>query len=134
MATELGGAVNKLDTANVPDDKRMWFMHPRSFNYLNNVQNSLGVYVYRDELSRGTLLQIPFKKTHADPGQHLGRDRAPITTPRFIMLVEMTDALLLDSMTLELAVSPRGLLRRRQQRHAERLPERRDVDPRHRRA
>jgi HK97 family phage major capsid protein len=45
VASELGGAVNKLDSANVPEDKRVWFMNPRSFNYLNNVQNSLGVYV-----------------------------------------------------------------------------------------
>src|SRR6185312_3322488 len=40
VAQELGGAVNRLDTANVPDDKRTWFMHPRSYNYLFNVQNS----------------------------------------------------------------------------------------------
>ena len=107
VASELGGAINKLDTANVPDDKRMWFMHPRSLNYLNNVQNSLGVYVYRDELSRGTLLQIPFKKSTQIPvniwdGSGTNKDTS------FIMLVEMSDALLLDSMTLELAVSREG--------------------------
>jgi hypothetical protein len=60
-----GGARRRgqpLDTANVPD-KRVWFMNPRSYNYLYNVQNSLGVYVYRDELNKGTLLSYPVKKT-----------------------------------------------------------------------
>ena len=106
-ASELGGAINRLDTANVPDSKRMWFMHPRSFNYLNNVQNSLGVYVYRDDLRAGQLLGYPFKKTTQMPiniwdGTGTNKDTS------FIMLVEMTDALLLDSMTLELAVSREG--------------------------
>jgi len=107
VATEIGGMVNRLDTANVPDMRRVWFMHPRSWNYLNNVQNSLGVYVYRDELSRGALLGYPFKKSTQIPiniwdsgtGNH---------DCSFVFLVEMTDALVLDAMTLELAISREG--------------------------
>jgi hypothetical protein len=75
VAAELGGAVNKLDTANVPDFKRVWFMHPRSFNYLYNVQNSLGVYVYRDELNKGTLLSYPVKKTTQIGANYWDADR-----------------------------------------------------------
>src|SRR4029077_17840361 len=67
VAQELGGAVNRLDTANVPDIKRVWFMHPRSYNYLFNVQNSLGVYVYREELLGGSLLGYPVKKSTQIP-------------------------------------------------------------------
>jgi HK97 family phage major capsid protein len=107
-ASELGGAINRLDTANVPDSKRMWFMHPRSFNYLNNVQNSLGVYVYRDDLRAGQLLGYPFKKTTQIPASIWDATGTNKDTS-FIMLVEMTDALLLDSMTLELAVSREGM-------------------------
>ena len=107
-ASELGGAINRLDTANVPDAKRMWFMHPRSFNYLNNVQNSLGVYVYRDDLRAGQLLGYPFKKTTQIPNA-IWDATGTNKDLSFIMLVEMTDALLLDSMTLELAVSREGM-------------------------
>jgi HK97 family phage major capsid protein len=106
-ASELGGAINRLDTANVPDMKRIWFMHPRSYNYLNNVQNSLGVYVYRDELTRGTLLGYPFKKSTQIP-INIWDTTGTNKDCSFIFLVEMTDALLLDSMTLELAVSREG--------------------------
>jgi HK97 family phage major capsid protein len=106
-AAELGGAVNRLDTANVPDDRRCWFMHPRSYNYLFNVQNSLGVYVFRDELMTGKLLTYPFKKS-TQIGTNYYDGNGAQTTCSFVFLVEMDEALLLDSMTLELAVSREG--------------------------
>lgn len=107
VASELGGAINKLDTANVPDLKRVWFMHPRSFNYLYNVQNSLGVYVYRDELTKGTLLGYPFKKTTQIPVNI--RDATSTNNDcSFVFLVEMDEDMILDSMSLELAVSREG--------------------------
>ncbi len=107
VAQELGGAVNKLDTANVPETKRVWFMHPRSFNYLFNVQNSLGVYVYRDELSRGTLLGYPFKKTTQIPINYWDATGTNKDCS-FVFLAEMDEAMILDSMSLELAVSREG--------------------------
>jgi len=107
VATELGGAVNRLDTANVPDTKRVWFMNPRSWNYLNNVQNSLGVYVYRDELSKGTLLGYPTKKTTQIGTNYFDASGAH-TDCSFVFLAEMDETMLLDSMQLELAVSREG--------------------------
>ncbi len=107
-AAELGGLVNKLDTANVSDARRCWFMHPRTWNYLNNVQNSLGVYVYRDELSRGTLLGYPFKKSTQIP-INIWDTTGANKDCSFIFLVEMTDAMILDAMTMELAVSREGM-------------------------
>lgn len=107
VAAELGAAINALDTANVPDIKRCWFMHPRSFNYLYNVQNSLGVYVYRDELSKGTLLGYPFKKTTQIGTNYYNADGSK-TDCSFVFLVEMDEDMILDSMNLELAVSREG--------------------------
>lgn len=107
VATELGGAVNRLDTANVPDNRRVWFMHPRSYNYLFNVQNSLGLYVYREELQAGTLLGYPVKRSTQIPVNIYDTNGAQ-TTCSFVMLVEMTDAMILDSMTLELFISREG--------------------------
>lgn len=108
VAQELGGAVNRLDTANVPDDKRVWLMHPRSYNYLFNVQNSLGVYVYREELLSGKLLSYPFKKT-TQIGTNYYDGTGAHTDCSFVFLAEMDEALLLDSMSLELAVSREGM-------------------------
>lgn len=106
VTNELGGAVNRLDTANVPESRRAWFMHPRSYNYLYNAQNSLGVYVWREELSRGALLGYPvFKTTQIGTNYY---DAAGHTNTSFVFLVEMDEAMLLDSMSLELAVSNEG--------------------------
>lgn len=106
-ASELGGLPNKLDTANVVDLKRVWFMHPRTFNYLFNVQNSLGVYVYRDELTKGLLLGYPVKRSTQIPinlwdASGTNRDCS------LVILTEMTEAMIFDSMSLELAVSREG--------------------------
>jgi HK97 family phage major capsid protein len=108
VAAELGGCVNRLDTANVPDDKRTWFMHPRSYNYLFNVQNSLGVYVYREELLTGKLLSYPFKKTTQIPTNFYDATGTNKDCS-FVFLVEMDEALILDSMSLELAISREGM-------------------------
>ncbi len=107
VASELGGAVNRLDTANVADSKRVWFMHPRSWNYLNNVQNSLGVYVYRDELSKGTLLGYPIKKSTQIPVNIYDTTSTNLDCS-YVLLTEMDEAMVLDSMQLELAVSREG--------------------------
>jgi HK97 family phage major capsid protein len=104
VAAEIGGAVNRLDQANVPENKRVWFMNPRSWNYLNNVQNSLGVYVYRDELTKGTLLGYPVKKT-TQIRTNFWDAAASNKDLSFVFLVEMTEDMILDSMQLELAVS-----------------------------
>ncbi|MDE1914736.1 MAG: phage major capsid protein [Sphingomonadales bacterium] len=107
-AAELGGAVNRLDAANVPDDKRVWFMNPRSYNYLYNVQNSLGLYVYRDELMTGKLLGYPVRKTTQIPTNY--HDASSTNNDcSFVFLVEMDEAMILDSMSLELAVSREGM-------------------------
>jgi len=107
VASELGGLVNKLDTANVGGRNRVWFMHPRSFNYLFNVQNSLGVYVYRDELSKGTLLTYPVKRTTQIP-INIHDATSAQTDCSFVFLAEMPESMILDSMSLELAVSRDG--------------------------
>jgi HK97 family phage major capsid protein len=105
-ASELGGAVNRMDTANVPESRRVWFMNPRSKNYLYNVQNSLGVYVYRDEMNKGTLLGYPFRiTTQIGVGYY---DNAGHSNTSFVILAEMDEAIILDSMSLELAVSREG--------------------------
>ena len=107
VSNELIGLKNKLDAANVPDIKRRWFLNPRIYNYLYGLLNSLGVYVYRDELSRGTLFGYPFSSSTQIP-VNLWDTNGTQKICTFIMLAEMDDAIILDSMQLELAVSREG--------------------------
>jgi HK97 family phage major capsid protein len=106
-AQELGGLANLLDTANVPETKRVWFGHPRTFNYLYNVQNSLGVYVYREEMEGGKLLGYPFKKSTQIP-VNLWDATGTNKDCSYLILAEMDEAMIFDSMSMELAVSREG--------------------------
>ena len=85
----------------------MWFGHPRTFNYLFNVQNSLGVYVYREEMLGGTLLGYPFKKSTQIP-INIWDTTGTNKDCSFLFLAEMDEVMILDSMSLELAVSREG--------------------------
>lgn len=107
VTNELGGLANRLDTANVPDSRRIWFMAPRVKNYLYNVQNSLGVYVFREEMNEGKLLGYPFKTTTQIPTNFWDTNGANKDCT-FIFLAEMDESMILDSMQLELFVSREG--------------------------
>jgi HK97 family phage major capsid protein len=107
VVAELTGMINRLDTANVPDRRRVWFMHPRTYNYLFGLLNSLGLYVFRDELSKGTLYGYPFKKTTQIP-INIWDPTGTNKDCSFIILAEMNETMILDSMSLELAVSREG--------------------------
>jgi HK97 family phage major capsid protein len=107
VVNELTGMINRLDTANVNDKRRVWFMHPRTYNYLFGLLNSLGLYVFRDELSKGTLYGYPFKKTTQIP-INIWDPTGTNKDCSFIILAEMTEAMILDSMSLEIAVSREG--------------------------
>lgn len=103
----LAGAVNRLDSANVPETRRAWFFHPRTYNYLFNVVNSLGLYVFRDELMGGRLLGYPFYKTTQIGTGYWNADGSNKDLS-FIFLVEMSEDMIFDSMQMELAVSREG--------------------------
>jgi len=101
-AAELGGAVNKLESSNVRMIRPVWIMHPRSKNYLLNVQNSVGAYVYRDEMRLGTLLGVPFKTSTQIPTNLVVGGNSDCSE---VYLVDMGYAVILDSMTLQIEMS-----------------------------
>jgi HK97 family phage major capsid protein len=47
--------------ANVAMTKPWWTFSPRSLNALMGIQTTTGAFVYRDELSKGTLFGIPYE-------------------------------------------------------------------------
>ena len=102
----MAGAINRLETANVPIQKPLWIMHPRTKNYLLNLLNANGFYVYRTEMTEAkTLLGVPFATTTQLP---LNLSNGSHSDCSELYLVEMSQAILFDSMTLELAVSREG--------------------------
>jgi HK97 family phage major capsid protein len=105
VSQELGGMLNLLEQSNVPIDTPHWFMSPRTKNYLFNAQNSLGVYVYRDEMRKGVLLDIPFSTTTQIPNTVTVNGTANTS---YIFLAEMSETMIFDTLQLELFVSTEG--------------------------
>lgn len=104
-ANELGGALNKLETANVAIQNPCWIMAPRSKNYLMNVQNTNGFYVFKDEMTAGKLLGYPFKTTTQIPTNLVVGGDSDCSE---IYLVEMSEAMVFDAMQMEISVSTEG--------------------------
>jgi HK97 family phage major capsid protein len=107
VASELAGLIQKLDGQNVSDIKRAWFMNPRTKNFLYNVQNSLGEYVYAPEMDKGRLRNYPFRTTTQIP-TNIWDTTGTNKDCSFLILAEMDESMIFDSMQLELFVSREG--------------------------
>ena len=133
VVAELGAAANALDTANVPDDKRAWFMHPRSRNYLYDLLNSLGRLRVPRRAQPGQAAELSGLHHDPDSGEPLRRDRDQhrllVHFPRGD---DRVDAVRRDDAGA--GGQPRRLLLRCERRLAVGVPERRDADPSDRRA
>jgi HK97 family phage major capsid protein len=102
---ELAGLISNLAVANVPEDRRAFFMNPRSFWYLATVTNSLGVQFFPRLASTKKIWDIPVFTSTNIPIDLIDSTGA-YTDCSFVILAEMTEALLFDSMALEIEVSP----------------------------
>ena len=96
----LGQAETALLNANVPIEKPCWFINPTIRGYLYNVLNEFGEYVFRAQMDLGKINNMPFKISTQIPKttQYGGLNTS------WIILAEMTEALVLDTQQLELAV------------------------------
>lgn len=106
VTNELMGLLNKLESANVPLDNVGWLMHPRTKNYLMGVQNSLGVFVYRDMMLAGKLFGYPYYTTTQIP-TNLTINANPNCSE--IYFGSFSQMVILESRKLELAVSLEGV-------------------------
>ena len=95
--TDLGRCILALKTNNIPLTKPVWLLAPRSAHYLKTVQTTVGAFVFRDEMLRGTLWGYPFFETTSIPVNLTdlgGTDESEVT------LVDMDEMILGESQTL----------------------------------
>lgn len=52
----------EIESTNIPPDFS-WLMHPQMFYYIMNLKSTTGQFIYRDEMSKGTLCGYPIAKT-----------------------------------------------------------------------
>lgn len=103
---ELAGLVNKLESANLPLSNVGWLMSPRTKNYLLNVLNGNGFYVYKTEMTaQKTLLGYPFYTTTEIPNTLTIGGNANCSE---LYLVDFGETMILESRQLEFAISTEG--------------------------
>ncbi len=69
--SDMSSLVNALEAAAVPMTNPHWFMSQRSKNFLYDQRDSVGGFLFRAEMDRGTFRGIPFSWTQSIP-QNLG--------------------------------------------------------------
>lgn len=52
-----------LNSGNVPEESRVWIMHPQMWGYLSNYKATTGQFIFREEMARGTLFGYPIYQT-----------------------------------------------------------------------
>jgi len=104
VTQELGKLISALDQVNAPNSNRYWYMSPRTKNYLLNVQNGTGFYVFQDEMKGGTLLGYPFKTTTQILNTYWDVSGSNKDCS-LLILADMSEAMILDSMQMQISVS-----------------------------
>lgn len=83
---------------NIPMTNPGWIMAPRTATYLSTFRSTLGALVWGEEMTRGTILGMPFRTTNSVP-INLG------VTGSEIYLTDFADAVVGTSMNLVIDVS-----------------------------
>lgn len=88
VTEDLVTAMGALTTNNIPMRNRYWIMNPRTALYMMTLRNAVnGLFAFRDEMSAGRVLGIPF----------LTSNSVPIASSETILaLVEASEILLAD--------------------------------------
>lgn len=66
-ATDLSRLILKLEENNIPMSRVGWILAPRVKQFLMTQQTTVGAFIYRDEMVRGTLWGWPFRSTTVVP-------------------------------------------------------------------
>lgn len=106
ITADLSTAMTYLATNNISFRSRYWLLHPRTANFLMTLRTTQDIYAFRDEMSRGLLMGIPFLMSTNMP---LFDQGSPVATPAsletFIVLVEASEIFLADDGQVMIDVS-----------------------------
>ena len=111
VTTDLSKLELALEQANVQMVRPGWIMSPRTKQYLMNIRDGLGNYVFQAEMARGMLRGKPFKTTTQVPN-NLQAVAADGTTQTFdgseITLADFAEVYIGEAGGLEIEVFPGG--------------------------
>jgi HK97 family phage major capsid protein len=102
---DLGKLVLALVERSIPMTRPAWIFSPRTWNYfMTDIGTNSNQFIWREEIQRGTLWGWPiaFSPVVGNTYDHTGSGTA---NQSFIMLVDLADAVIGDSMNLQVDAS-----------------------------
>ena len=105
VTNDLNTAMTYMAVANIPLRSRYWLLHPRTANYLMTLRTAQDIYAFRDEMSRGTLLGVPFLLGGNMPLFDQTSPSTPGSLETYIVLVEASEMFVADDGEVMLDVS-----------------------------
>lgn len=111
VTNDLNTAMTYMAVNNIQMKNRYWLLHPRTANYLMSLRTTQDIFAFRDEMSRGQLMGIPFLVSSNMP---LLNQTSPQTDnlalETYIVLVEASEIFLADDGEVMIDVSTQASL------------------------
>lgn len=104
VTNDLNTAMTYMAVQNISMKSRYWLLHPRTANFLMTLRTSQDIYAFRDEMTQGRLLGIPFLMSGNMP---LLDQSSPVdgSLETYIVLVEASEMFVADDGQVMLDIS-----------------------------
>lgn len=102
---DLNLAMTYLAVNSIPMRNRYWLLHPRTANYIMTLRTAQDIYAFRDEMSRGLLLGVPFLVSANMPLADTSSPSTPSSLETQIVLIEASEMFVADDNEVMLDVS-----------------------------
>lgn len=103
ITADLNAAMTAMTGANIAMRNPYWLMHTRTKNYLMTLRTSQDIYAFRDEMSQGRLLGLPFVASNNMPLRD--QNATPGSLEGYIVLMDASEVFLADDGETMLDVS-----------------------------
>jgi len=107
LRVEFAKAIGTLKRANQPMIKPVWFMNPRTEQFLMQVQDANGNAIYESQLEKGVLRGYPVIVTNQIP-ENLGNTAGTGSDWSRLMLIDVSQEIIGDAQAMEALVVPNG--------------------------
>lgn len=105
VTNDLNTALTAMAVANISQRNRYWLLHPRTANYLMTLRTSQDVFAFRDEMTQGRLLGVPFLVSTNMPLADFSSPASGGSLETYIVLIEASEIFLADDGEVMIDVS-----------------------------
>lgn len=105
VTNDLNTAMTSMAMNNIAQRSRYWLLHPRTANFLMSLRTAQDIFAFRDEMSRGLLMGVPFLTSTNMPLLDQSSPASAGSLETYIVLIEASEIFLADDGEVLLDVS-----------------------------